>query len=89
MRREQQFIGKNIHDIGEDRIPETIAEEMERLNADGVDFVPIGFNPMNASDFKIYESYTKQEFIACKGYPKSPYIFWKMINGRKTYLICS
>lgn len=63
-----------------------ILSEMERLNADGVDFVPL-FTKIN-NIIQIYESYTKEEWISSdKSYPKTQRLYWKMINGKKEYII--
>lgn len=63
-----------------------ILEEMEKLEADGVDFVPIMTNPYDA--FKnVLCSYSKEEWKEVRGYPKSGRLYWKIINGRKFYLI--
>lgn len=63
-----------------------ILEEMEKLEADGVDFVPILINPLEASQ-NIHCSYSKEEWKQVKAYPKSGRLYWKVINGRKFYLI--
>lgn len=62
-----------------------ILSEMERLNADGVDFVPL-FTEIN-NIIQIYESYTKEEWISGVCYPKARRVYWKMINGKKEYII--
>jgi hypothetical protein len=68
---------------------ERIAIDFINLDADGIDFVSLNFNPMNISQRDIYESYTKKEFSRIVAIPKSPYVFWKMIDGVKVYLIKS
>ena len=63
-------------------------EDFERLGADGVDFVPIGFNPCCTPQEKIFESYTKNEMLNGNvSYPRSAHLFWIMKNGLKCYLI--
>ena len=60
----------------------------EHFDADGIDFVPLGFNPCCTPQSKVYASFTKEQFLAGGViYPRSGYIFWKMINGLKCYLV--
>ena len=60
-----------------------ILEEMDKANADGVDFVPI-MSPELLPH--IIESYTKEEWInGVSCYPKSGRKYWKLINGQKVY----
>lgn len=66
-----------------------IIEEMEQIGADGVDFCSIAwryFLSINKS-FPIYKSFTKEELLKQKGYPKSGRAYWKMINNKKNYYI--
>lgn len=60
-----------------------ILSEMNKLGADGVDFVPIIFDGVFP---KIICSYTKEELNDIKGYPKSGRKYWKIINGKKEYI---
>lgn len=59
-----------------------ILEEMDRYDADGVDFVPI-FDLSKIPP--IICSYTREELKNLKVYPKSDRKYWKMINGKKVY----
>lgn len=59
-----------------------IIEEMDKLNADGVDFVPIWCGKEPAP---IIESYTREEMIVAKYIPKTNRKYWKMKDGRKEY----
>ena len=60
---------------------EQIIGDMNRINADGIDFVSLGF-PMNP---EIYESYTKEKFKDVQGIPKTNRAYWKMFDGEKLY----
>ena len=61
-----------------------ILQEMEKYGADGVDFVPIWFDP---SPPPVYVSYTKQEWINSDGsYPKTNRRYWKIVNEQKVYV---
>ena len=61
-----------------------ILEEMNKVDADGVDFVPIWFD--NKLSPPIICSYTKEEWKYVKAYPKSNRMYWKMIDGKKIYI---
>lgn len=61
-------------------------EEMIRLNADGIDFYSLSNSLHNWSKFPYIASYTKEQFEYIRVIPKTPYRFWKMINGKKIYL---
>lgn len=65
-----------------------ILEKMNELNADSVDFIPFDayLAQNNYPICKIVASYTKEEWSqgGC-AYPKTPYRFWKMIDGEKEY----
>lgn len=61
-----------------------ILEEMNKVNADGVDFVPIWFD--ETVPMPIICSYTKEEFKNVEAYPKSNRVYWKMIDGKKKYV---
>ena len=65
----------------------TITEQFDVLNADGIDFVDFGFDNNAPDDSKIYLSCTKDIFMMLNSYPKSHYIFWKLVDGKKKYLI--
>lgn len=60
-----------------------ILEEMNKVGADGVDFVPVfvyGDIP------QIICSYTKEELQHINYFPKSARRYWKMIDGEKKYI---
>ena len=61
-----------------------ILEEMNKVGADGVDFVPIWFDKKLSPP--IICSYTKEEWKDVKAYPKSNRMYWKMIDGKKIYI---
>lgn len=60
-----------------------ILEEMNKVGADGVDFVPVWFGEGIPP---IIRSYTKEECQQNKAYPKSNRMYWKMIDGKKEYV---
>lgn len=62
-----------------------IVEEMDKLDADGVDFYPICFE-REESIKRVFLSKTRQQMIEEPTYPKSARLYWKMIEGRKVYL---
>lgn len=51
--------------------------------ADGVDFVPI-FHDMKFPP--VYASYTKEEIVNVKEFPKTARKYWVMKNGQKEYI---
>lgn len=60
-----------------------ILEEMNKVNADGVDFVPI-MSPKLAPP--VIVSYTKEEWIyGVSYYPKSDRRYWRIVDGKKIY----
>lgn len=62
-----------------------ILEEMNKYEADGVDFVPIWFD--SETPPPIICSYSKEQWIASDGsYPKSNRKYWKIKNGLKEYI---
>ena len=62
-----------------------ILEEMNKYNADGVDFVSITFNSLQNPN--IYKTYTRKEWLASdRSYPKTNRRYWKIIDGKKTYI---
>jgi hypothetical protein len=62
-----------------------ILEEMNKYDADGVDFVSIMFDPIICPN--IYKTYTREEWLASDGsYPKTNRRYWKIIDGKKTYV---
>lgn len=63
------------------------SEKMIELDADGIDFIPIGwylFGRKGVPD--IIASYTKEEFKNVNGIPKTGYSFYKIIDGKKEYI---
>lgn len=68
-------------------IMDYILEKMNELNADGIDFVPIS-TALAQGDYHLCEviiSYTKEEWIKGVGaYPKTSYLFWKIIDGKRS-----
>ena len=62
-----------------------ILEEMNKYDADGVDFVSIMFDPIKRPN--IYKTYTREEWLASdRSYPKTGRRYWKMIDGQKIYV---
>lgn len=61
-----------------------ILEEMNKVNADGVDFVPIWLDEKLPPP--IICSYTKEELKDVNAYPKSNRMYWRMIDGEKIYI---
>ena len=62
-----------------------ILEEMNKYDADGVDFVSIMFDPIKCPN--IYKTYTREEWLASDGsYPKTGRRYWKIVDGKKTYI---
>lgn len=62
-------------------------DKLIELNADGVDFVPF-CEAFLTGDYKrceIVESFTKDELKHSKAIPKTPYLFWKYVDGNKVY----
>ena len=58
---------------------------MNKYNADGVDFVSIMFDPTKCPN--IYKTYTREEWLASnRSYPKTNRRYWKIIDGKKTYV---
>ena len=61
-----------------------IVEEMDKIGADGVDFVPVC---MKKEAIKhIFLSKTRQQMIDDPLYPKSGRLYWKLVDGHKVYL---
>lgn len=58
-------------------------KEFEKYEADGIDFVALGFDPRFTS-FKL--SFSKESFLKGAKYPRSNYYFWKIKDGKKYYL---
>lgn len=62
---------------------------MIEFNADGIDFMPLTETYM-AGDYekcKIIESYTRDEWKSgVSGFPKTPYVFYRLNNGKKEYI---
>lgn len=60
-----------------------ILKEMNEKGADGVDFVPIWFDTTFPP---VYQSMTRAEVETANGYPKTNRLYWKIVNGKKTYV---
>ena len=54
------------------------------FNADGVDFV--SFNDFIVKKWNPILSLTKDELKTSQAIPKTPYVFWRMVDGKKEYL---
>ena len=64
-------------------VSDYIYEEMEKRNADGVDFIPI----FSGECPPIFASYTKEQWKEVKSYPKSGRRYWMLDNkGQKIYI---
>lgn len=63
--------------------------KMKELGADGIDFIPIS-SVLAEKKYQLCEviaSYTKEDWIKGVGsIPKTPYLFWKIVEGGKEYL---
>ena len=60
-------------------------EKLVELKADGIDFLSF------RSDKHFPEiicSYTKEELKNVSMFPRTNYKYWKLINGKKVYIIC-
>lgn len=69
--------------VKENILLDYILDEMNKYDADGVDFVPIWFG---RDEPPIICSYTRGEWINGVGvYPKSNRRYWKMVDGKKIY----
>lgn len=62
-----------------------IVEEMDKLGADGVDFVPV-CTTKDTFPKMIYMSKTRQEMLEAPGWPKTSRLYWKLVEGHKVYL---
>lgn len=62
-------------------------EEFDKREAEGIDFVPLDFNPCCTPQSKVCMSYTKEEMLNGAIYPRTNYLFWKRVNGLKCYII--
>ena len=64
----------------------TYLEKMIELDADGIDFIPFKESLKNAFQ-NVVTSYTKEELEkGANCFPRMPYRFWKIVNGKKEYL---
>lgn len=63
----------------------TIYEELDKYGMDGIDFVPLFWEPYKLNNQPMYKSYTKKEFEKEIYIIKSNYYFWKMVDGKKEY----
>lgn len=62
-------------------------DKLNEIGADGIDFMPIS-EALSKRDYlrvNVILSYTKEEFENVKYIPKTAYLFWKMIDGKKVY----
>lgn len=65
-----------------------IEEQMIALKADGVDFVPISIALAEHRywDCEILDSWTIEEAANKTYILKTPYLFWKIKDGKKYYI---
>jgi hypothetical protein len=67
-----------------------ILENMNYINADGVDFIPLcdALAKKQCQYYNVIASYTKEQWTSSSNhvYPKTPYVFWKIVNGSKVYI---
>lgn len=62
-------------------------KKMKEINADGIDFMPISeFLATGNGIPNIVASYTIKEFKNVKYIPKTGYLFYKIIDGKKEYI---
>lgn len=63
-------------------------EKMMELGADGIDFIPIDSYLINkVGNTNIVASYTRKDFEKREiDTPKTVYLFYKIINGKKEYI---
>lgn len=63
------------------------AEKMREYGADGIDFIPFDTEFLSGDCYngKVIYSYTKEQFESVNYIPKTPYLFWKMVDGKKVY----
>lgn len=67
-----------------------ILDEMIQKEADGIDFVPFCKDLLdgNYDKCQVIESYTKEQWInGSKCFPKTPRLYWKMVGGKKHYIV--
>lgn len=62
-----------------------IYKDLDKYGMDGIDFVPLFWEPYKLNNQPIYKSYTKEEFKKELCIIKSCYYFWKMVDGKKEY----
>ena len=63
-----------------------IYEDLNKYGMDGIDFVPLFWEPYKLNNQQpIYKSYTKEEIKKELYIIKSNYYFWKMVDGKKEY----
>lgn len=60
-------------------------EQIEKYEADGIDFVPIMIQE-EIGIKHVIESYTKEQFENVKYIPKTNYLIWKIVDGEKVYI---
>lgn len=63
-------------------------DKVKELGADGVDFISltVALLEKDYTHLDIVKSCTKKELQNLKYVPKTPYLFWKRINGNKIYI---
>ena len=68
-----------------DNMTDYILEEMNKYDADGVDFnSSFSDGPLGPT---VYASFTREEWLAYdRCYPRATRRYWKMIDGRKVYV---
>lgn len=62
-----------------------IYKDLDKYGMDGIDFVPLFWEPYKLNNQPIYKSYTKKEFKKELCIIKSCHYFWKMVDGKKEY----
>lgn len=61
--------------------------KLNELDADGIDFIPISdiLSKKDYLEINIISSYTKEELKNIVYIPKTAYLFWKIVDGKKVY----
>ena len=65
---------------------EKVEKEIGR-EVDGIDFVPLTFNPCTTPQSQVYNSFTKEEFLKGVIYPRSDWFMWYIEDGLKKYIV--
>ena len=60
----------------------------KEMNADGIDFIELdeGFCSQNPLRYKIVGSHSVEQLSSLISIPKTPYRFWKLVDGKKQYI---